>query len=115
MIRTIIGLACCFSLSACYYDVEEELYPGSNCGTPEQPTYTEHVKAVIDANCATSGCHVDGGTGPGNFTSYEAISGYLPDVIEARVISSMDMPPSTPLTTCDFQLIETWINNGAPE
>jgi hypothetical protein len=115
MIRVAVFICSMFFLSSCYYDVEEELYPGSNCQTIELPTYTNSIKAVIDANCATSGCHVDGGTGPANFTSYQGFVDYLPGGFEARVIDARDMPPSIPLTPCDYQLFQIWITNGAPE
>jgi hypothetical protein len=105
----------CICLHSCYYDVESELYPGG-CEVPTQLTYTEHIKPIIDASCAISGCHVSGGDGPGNYTTYAGLQSSLDDgSFNQRVLVDRDMPPNGSLTDCQIQFINQWIQNGAAE
>jgi hypothetical protein len=101
-------------LMGCYYDVASELYPDENCNTPAVVDYATNVKALIDSRCATSGCHVAGGSGPGDF-SVEAttLAAGQDGSIEARSIVQKDMPPSQPLSNCEIALLEAWIAQGA--
>jgi hypothetical protein len=66
-VYSIVILSSLF-LAGCYYDVASELYPDENCNTPAVVDYATQVKALIDSRCATSGCHVAGGSGPGDFS-----------------------------------------------
>ena len=112
--KPTISILLILLLSSCYYDNEETLYPlESNCGNANI-SYTADIKAIIDANCATSGCHVNN-TGRTLLTQYSEVkaiadNGQLAD----RVLVRKDMPPSGPLSTCDQQKIRAWIDNGTP-
>jgi hypothetical protein len=100
---------------SCYYDVEEELYQDFNCDTPVALSYTAQAKSVIDANCATSGCHITGGTGVGNFETYAGVKAKIDDGSFAeRTFQAKNMPPNG-LATCDFLLLQAWVDQGAPE
>ena len=104
-------------LNGCYYDNEEDLYPNSFCDTANV-TYTASILPIIQANCATPGCHVSGGSGNGNFTVFADVSAKVSD---GRFLSTvrreagvLAMPPDGPLRACDVTKIEIWIANGAP-
>ena len=85
-----------------------------NCIT-ESITYNSHIKAIVNANCATSGCHVSG-TGRANFTSYATLKAYADNgQIKQKVLVSKTMPPNGSLSTCQLNQIEAWLNAGAPE
>ena len=99
----------------CYYDNEEELYPdGAPCDL-ENITYLNDIKPIIDNNCAISGCHVTG-TRRKDLTTYQGLKDVVDDgrLIE-RVIIRKDMPPSQPLSQCERNKIQKWINEGALE
>ncbi|MBL7952102.1 MAG: hypothetical protein JNM62_10310 [Flavobacteriales bacterium] len=100
----------------CYYDNEEELYPNNFCDTTNV-TYSGTVDAIIQGKCAIPGCHVSGGNGTGDFTSFSALS---QQVANGRVLRSIKrdpagipMPPSGGLRDCEVRQIELWIAAGA--
>ena len=83
------------------------------------PTYDSHVKAIIDASCAVSGCHT-ANFSSGDFTSFGTLETYINDgKLENRVVTVKDMPPSwsqiDTLTTKEFEIINCWFNNGSPQ
>jgi len=116
MKRTHIALLLAsLSLGGCYYDVEEELYPGSFCDVANV-TWSGTIKPIVDLTCATPGCHVAGGTGPGNFTTYAGVKAKVDDgSFRSQVLVSQAMPPTGPLGSCSLQQIDIWLNAGAPE
>lgn len=102
--------------SGCYYDVESELYPDNFCDT-SVTTYADVVMPIVQANCATPGCHVPGGTGSGDFTTY---AGLRSQVVSGRLLPSVRqeagaiaMPPTGRLSDCDIDKIVRWVENGA--
>jgi hypothetical protein len=113
--RILAGVIALLLVQSCYYDKEEELYPG-NCNVLN-PTYTNGIKTMIDNNCATSGCHTGIAPAAGLLlNTYPqvkeiAVNGKL----EARVIIQKSMPPSGPLPKCDLEALQVWIAAGAPE
>ena len=101
------------ALYSCYNDNEEELYGPVSCDV-SNVTYSNEVIAIINSSCATTGCHVSGGTGPGNFTSYNDLKATVDNgTFENRVLIQKTMPPSTPLSDCDLQILQTWLDEGA--
>lgn len=99
----------------CYYDAEEVLYPGSFCDTANV-TYTGTIKPIIDANCATTGCHVSGGTGVGNFTVFSELSSRVQNgTFTAVVLEARSMPPGYDLSDCALDQLTIWVNAGGPE
>lgn len=100
-------------LSSCYYDVESELYPNQNCEIPATLVYATDVAPIIANSCGTAGCHVTGGTGIGNFETYEGVKAKVDDgSFENRTFVQKNMPP-TPLNTCDLELLQAWVAAGA--
>ncbi|MCB9169556.1 MAG: hypothetical protein H6594_04295 [Flavobacteriales bacterium] len=114
-IQYLLGIAVLLAGgSGCYYDVEEELYPMAMCDT-SAITYAGTIEPLIATNCATPGCHVPGGTGPGDFTNYNGVKQKVDNgTIAQRVLVQRDMPPTTPLSDCELQQIDLWIKAGAP-
>lgn len=98
-------------LSGCYYDVEEELYPGTACDLTNT-TYSAAVQPIIATNCAVPACHVPGGTSP-DLSTYAGASANAGG-IDQRALVDKDMPPSGQLSSCDQQTLKAWIDAGAP-
>lgn len=82
------------------------------------PTYLSHVKDILDASCAVSGCHTVGFES-GDFTSFGEIEPYIHDgKLENRAVTLKDMPPSwsqiDTLTAEEFEILNCWLNSGSP-
>jgi hypothetical protein len=72
------------------------------------------VKAIIDSKCATAGCH-SGAVFP-DLRSYQGLSRATGNgSFNQRVLVSKDMPPGTPLTEQELQILECWKGAGYPE
>lgn len=100
------------------------------CDNLDEPFYNTNVKQIIDESCAYAGCHINGGIGPGNYSTY---SGMLTDLqsgsFRARVIDQIDnpaigMPPDQSvytesikddLTQEELEIIQCWLDAGFPE
>lgn len=113
VLAIILGL---LSLGGCYYDKEELLYPGA-CDPGDATVagyWTSTIQPIIQSRCATPGCHVTGGTGPGDFTQYTNVKARVDDgAIQQVVLVQGSMPPSGSLPACDQQKLQAWINAGA--
>lgn len=72
-------------------------------------SYQTSIKSIIEANCATSGCH-SGAQSP-NFTSFANIQANA-EKIKARTVAKT-MPPSGGLTDQQINLIKCWVDDGA--
>jgi hypothetical protein len=109
----IILMACTASvlLSSCYYDVEDELYPGTSCDL-SNVTYSGAVAPLMATDCAVPGCHVSGGTSP-DLSTYAGVSANS-TAVKQRAVTDKNMPPSGPLSSCDQQKLQAWIDAGAP-
>jgi hypothetical protein len=106
----LIGIV---TLVGCYYDNEEELYPGSFCDT-STVALASTIMPIIQARCAIPGCHVTGGQSP-NLSTPEAVvtiggNGQLNTV----AVVNRSMPPSGPLSACEQLRIKAWIDAGSP-
>ena len=106
-------------LYGCYNRNAEDLYPalvGNGCDTTAV-TYTTVIKPIMDAHCATSGCHL-GAT----YTGYD-LSGYTGIANLAnngKLVAAIEhtgpnpMPQGAPkLDDCTISKIKIWINAGA--
>jgi hypothetical protein len=113
------------SLSSCYYDTEEELYPDNGttitCDTTNV-LYSTTVKSILDAKCNSAACH--GGTNSPSgiqLDDYAALKTYL-DADAARFVSSIvqdgnasNMPKGdAKMSDCNINSIKAWINKGYP-
>lgn len=103
-------------MQSCYYDKEELLYPGAN--TPVDCTtvnarFAANVQPLINAKCATSGCHDGTASGGLILQNHAQISG-VKERVNARVVVEKTMPPSGPLQPAEINTIKCWIESGAP-
>jgi len=85
------------------------------------PTYTSDVKALMDAHCATAGCHDAISKESGyDLSTYQAV---VSDAEKNAFMGSMQhlkgydsMPEnSSKLSDTDLKTISCWIENGVPE
>ena len=81
--------------------------------------YSSSILPIIESNCAIPGCHVPGGTGTGNFTTYAGLNS---QVTNGRLLPSIEqasnaapMPPNGKLSDCDIAKITIWVQQGAPQ
>lgn len=103
-------------LPACYYDVEEILYPGE-CN-PGEVSYSGTIIPILERECYT--CH-DALTQNGgiNLEGYNLV---LTQVQNGQFLGSIRhevgfsaMPDGRPkLDNCTISKIEKWIDEGAP-
>lgn len=103
-------------VSGCYYDNEEELYPGNICIT-ENMSYTNNVLVILENNCYT--CH-DQTSNQGGVTleGYANLKTYVDNGKLLGAIKHLpgfpQMPDGRPkLGQCQIDKIEAWINQGA--
>ena len=120
-----LTLAVSISLTSCYYDTEEELYPDSGtvvCDTTSV-SYTTDIVPIMNSKCSYSGCHAGANAAAGiPLETYAGVKEYL-DADKARFISSIiwdgsasNMPKgaSTKMIDCNINTIRAWINAGYP-
>ena len=116
MRKTLPILSAILILSqGCYNDNVEELYEfeDPNCDTLDV-SFSNQVFPIIQGNCSITGCHVAGGNGM-LLENYNNVKAYVDNgTMFDRVVNTQDMPPSQPLTSCQIDQIDSWINAGAP-
>lgn len=113
--KTLIYVLLTFTSFSCYFDKEDLLYEDVMCDT-ENVRFSEEIMPIIRNNCATVGCHVQGGNGNGIFENYDQIKSKVDNgSLRERVVVRRDMPPSGPLDDCTVQHFRSWIENGAPD
>lgn len=111
------------ALAGCYNDKADELYPspstgggGTGCDTANV-TFALSVKPILDAKCATAGCHDAATQGGGyNFSSYAGAKAAAPRMIGAINWETgySAMPKGmNKLDACEIAKITKWVNGGA--
>ena len=114
MKKIILFTIIAFSVSSCYYDNKEDLYPEDpNACKTSGLTYNEDTKAIFANSCATTGCHESGGQTP-VLETYAQVSSSIVR-IEKRALVEKTMPPAGPLGSCDQSQLTQWIADGYPE
>lgn len=115
-LKTISIIVFMLSFTSCYYDVEEMLYPSSECDT-SSISYTNDIIPIISDNCYV--CH-DKEAKFGNviLDSHTELTKFTPDNRLIGVIKhsagSIPMPQGAPkLLDCQIEKIEAWIDQGA--
>jgi hypothetical protein len=113
----ILGV-CTVSMSACYYDHAEELYPAGNCDV-SSVTYSATVSKIMQLNCALSGCH-DANTASGGYAldSYNGVaaaanSGALIGAVKHDNNYSPMPQNAAQLDACTINKLQTWVTAGA--
>jgi hypothetical protein len=105
-----------FVLSGCYYDNEEELYPGSGNGLACDTTgltFPADIMPIVNTKCAISGCHTSTGGNGIPITNQSQFDGLASDGdIRNRVLVQKNMPPSGPLPLCEQQKIDAYLKSN---
>ena len=105
--------------TSCTFDELEPVEVSDVCDTLVT-SYDTNIQAIVNSNCAYSGCHVSGFC-CGDFTSYQGMLNFLEaGSIESRVLISTDMPPNyasgpKSLTDEEFETFQCWIAQSYPE
>lgn len=105
------------SLSGCYYDNEEDLYPNSTTSTTdtEAVSYATTIAPMMATNCTTPGCHAANGQLP-NLTTYEGVFNNRAVVKSRAVLGNPSwMPAAGPMSTSNRDALGRWIDAGAPK
>lgn len=121
------------SLSACYYDSLEELYPApviipgindstsTGCDTTKAITYTNDIKPILDGNCgANSPCHQGTSTNSGiDLSNYIGAKGIASKLVGAvtwnGTASNMPKGSASKISDCSIGKIKKWVESGTPE
>lgn len=74
--------------------------------------YSTDVKSIIETNCAVSGCHVSGGSGPGNFTVFANVQASASQIKSNTQSGSMPKNGSK-LPQAQLDAIACWVDDGA--
>jgi uncharacterized membrane protein len=109
----VVVTSCLFA--SCYYDKEEVLYPSSNvdCVTLNA-TFTSKVKPIIQAKCATSGCHNASSAAAGVILESHSQISSKAARIKQRAVIERTMPIGFSLTDTERNTLQCWIDAGAP-
>jgi hypothetical protein len=106
-----------FSISGCYYDIEEELYGGA-CDS-SNVTYSATIKRLL-VNYGCLGCHV-GGT-PSGGINLETHANVKAKVIDGTLFGAINHSPGfspmpkggNKMSQCDINKVKAWIDAGTP-
>ena len=79
------------------------------------PLYSTQIRPIIETRCATTGCHVTGGSAPNTFASHAEVKA-VATAVKTRT-SDRTMPPSgsPALSDEEINLIAAWVDGGAPD
>lgn len=103
------------SITGCYQDKEELLYPGGNqqiaCDSVSAK-FGANIQPIILSKCAIQNCHNGSAAGGFTFQNYSQISGKK-DRINIRVVVEKSMPPTGALPPAEINQIRCWIEGGA--
>lgn len=116
MIIAFIGFV---ALPSCNFDsLPEPSTDGCESGTI---TYNNTIQAILETNCAYTGCHLSGFP-YGDFSAYsEDLTSFLEKGdFKEQVIDLREMPPyyaigPTSLAEEDIQVLKCWIEDSFPE
>lgn len=118
MNKTTIICTCLLvlSITGCYNDKEDLLYPSAANGdcSSISATFSVDIQNIMQNKCSTSGCH-DAATGAGGsvLITHAQISGAA-NRINQRCIIDKTMPPAAPLTATEVAALKCWIASGTP-
>lgn len=111
----IISLALS-SLSSCYYDNEEYLYPNVTACDTSAVSYSQSIVPILQTNCL--GCH--SGLTPSGGVNLETHANVMIRVNNGSLLNAVKynnlntpMPPSGKMSDCNINKIAAWINQGA--
>lgn len=110
------ALALSFSFTSCYYDNEEDLYPGGTTCDTTNVTYSANVAPVFAAQC--NACHSGGAPAANIATDNHASVKANISRIKGAINHTSGFSPmpqgGNKLTDCELKKIDAWINKGMP-
>ncbi len=115
---TALVLSLGLGIQGCYYDIEEELYPGGQNCNPDEFTFSGRVYPIMEDYCLS--CHSQAqGSGGIVLEGYlnvrnESVNGTLLCSIKHEGCANMP-DGGGKLSDCDINAIQKWVDNGAPE
>lgn len=118
MRNILIILLVSISVSGCYYDHADLVYPQATCSLTNV-TYSSSVVSILSANCYSchSGSAVNGGgIKLDSYTSlktYQSNGQLMNSINHTGGIAVMPLNGSK-LSACEINTIQTWITNGTP-
>lgn len=107
------------SLGACFYDNEEDLYGGAQCGTQDM-SYSKDIVPILEANTCLS-CHsAQAKLGNIDLSTYSNVSIYVKN---GSLLGSMrhdagysPMPQAADkVNNCNLNKVQAWIDQGAKD
>jgi uncharacterized membrane protein len=104
------------SVSGCYYDKEQFLYPAPATGgcSSISAKFSIDVAPIILTKCATAGCHnAASAAGATVLETYAQISSKAAR-INQRCIVDKTMPPGGGLSPSEIAILTCWISSGTP-
>lgn len=106
-------------ITACTKDNISPTIPTNVDCSSLMASYANDIQPIMNSSCAISGCHV-AGFSSGDFTNYSGLKAKVDDgTVKNRTIVQMNMPPANStgptLTTAQLDLLNCWIEAGAPE
>jgi cytochrome c5 len=127
-IAVIAIMSAIVSIVACTNQNKENITPdtsGLNCDSTGV-TYAGYVKSVMDASCATSGCHSASSRSAGyDLSTYDGVKGaatrskqstsMLLGVINHQSGFTAMPQNGAKLSECSIEKITAWVNNGEPQ
>lgn len=110
----------CFTLllASCNKDTK---IPEPDCSVAGSPSYTGSVKALLDAKCATSGCHNASTKANGmDFSTYPAAKSHAAhDSFSGALLHAKGFTPMpnsvTKLSDSEINLLRCWVKSGSKE
>ena len=103
----------------------DEIAPPTGGGACDSTyVFNGKISKIIKQNCSgiqhSSGCH-SSGAGQGDFSSYSGIKAKIDNgTFVPRALQNKDMPPGyspgpNSMSDCDIKVLQSWINDGAPQ
>lgn len=119
--RSFLILSCFVTLGSitwysCVKDVAKIAAPLSQayCDTTDH-RYSTVILPMMQAHCATPGCHDGSGGAPLNLNNYDELKIFYDNgTLQQRVITLKDMPPAAPLPDSLIRKLSCWMDDGAP-
>lgn len=111
---SVIVFAILLAISGCEENsVEAPTSPGSGSGSncTQTISFKDNVQAIINTNCAISGCHNGSRGAASDYRNLSAIQARA-QLVKTRVVNRT-MPPSGELTNAQISAISCWVDQGA--
>jgi hypothetical protein len=106
-------------VTSCYKDNADDMYPtvnNSTCDTTNV-TFSAVIKPIIDAKCATAGCHIGTAATGYDFTSWAGVEAVA---MHDKLLPAINHTGPNPmpegqakLDDCTIAKITKWVNDGA--